>query len=260
MVNWWHNGYCWKRNQCKGESIPATSRSVLTFTARVAGDGKPRCCYCHQPTPQYYTRMLQMLHSIRSYWRKHGSVSYALRGITRVGTVAHPSHVHIVMATIILFHVTTQPTKSQVMPVNLSAQTGRASTPWVQQVTTQPPSPQTSATVIPHTSATTGLYCVNVNTPVLFQTAQAYIHKPNDPENSMVIQLILDGSYITQRVKDALDLEPEEVHIRTFGSRTQTVEMVTAAVCPNRGSPISLSFVNCCRINPLLTWSSTITI
>ena len=68
----------------------------------------------------------------------------------------------------------------------------------------------------------------------------------------MVIRLILDGgsqrSYVTQRVKDALELQPErteEVHIRTFGSdstRSQTVEMVTVAVSPNKGSSIPMLF------------------
>ena len=91
-----------------------------------------------------------------------------------------------------------------------------------------------------------------MNTPVLLQTTQAYVHKPDDPNHGMAIRLILDGgsqrSYITQQVKDALDLEPqriEEVHIQTFGSdstRSQMVEMVTVAVQPNKGSPIPMLF------------------
>lgn len=116
----------------------------------------------------------------------------------------------------------------------------------------QPPHPQTSITGPSTSTTTTGLYCVNADTPVLLQTAQAYIHKPNNPTCGTTIRIILDGgsqrSYMTQRVKDVLGLEPEraeEVNIRTFGSensRTQTVEMVTAAISLKEGDPIHVLF------------------
>ena len=106
-------------------------------------------------------------------------------------------------------HASTQPNNSQTAPANYSTQTGRNST----QAATLPSTSQTPITVPPPIrSTTTGLYCVNVNTPVLFQTAQAYIHKPDDSRQGMAIRLILDGvsqrSYIAQWVKDALELEP----------------------------------------------------
>ena len=55
---------------------------------------------------------------------------------------------------------------------------------------------------------TTGLYCVNADTPVLLQTAQACIHKPNNSARGMTIRLMFDGgsqrSYVTERVKKTL--------------------------------------------------------
>ena len=103
-----------------------------------------------------------------------------------------------------------------------------------------------------HTS-TTQLYCVNTAAPVLLQTAQAYIYKPNNPSCGMTIRLLLDGgsqlSYITQRVKTALGLEPhhvEEVQIKTFGSDSatlQTVELTSAAISLKTGNSICVLFL-----------------
>ena len=110
----------------------------------------------------------------------------------------------------------------------------------------EPPSPQN------HTSATTQLYCVNTALPVLLQTAKAYVHKPGDPSQGMTIRVMLDGgsqrSYVTQRVRETLGLEPEgveEMQIRTFGSESttlQTVEMATIAVSLKTGDPIHVLF------------------
>ena len=126
-----------------------------------------------------------------------------------------------------------------------------------------PTNPSTQSSNIPaiqppltsqvHTpSTTTGLYCVNADTPVLLQTAQAYIYKPNNPACGMTIRLMFDGgsqrSYVTERVKETLGLETgrtEVVNLRTFGSettRTQTVELVTAAIMPKEGSHIHVLF------------------
>ena len=43
-------------------------------------------------------------------------------------------------------------------------------------------------------STTTGLYCVNGDTPVLLQTAQAYVHKPTSPACGVTVRLMLDGA------------------------------------------------------------------
>ena len=101
-------------------------------------------------------------------------------------------------------------------------------------------------------TTTTGLYCVNGDTPVLLQTAQAHVHKPADPACGMTIRLMFDGgsqrSYITNRVKEALGLETEStevVNIKTFGSeitRTQAVDVVTASICSKDGSHINVLF------------------
>ena len=69
-----------------------------------------------------------------------------------------------------------------------------------------PQLPQTStAAGPPNSNTTTGLYCVNADTPVLLQTAQAYIHKPSNPSCGMIIRLMLDRgsqrSYINSEGK-----------------------------------------------------------
>ena len=126
----------------------------------------------------------------------------------------------------------------QGLPAN-AQQSSHSQTPQLSQTST--------AAGPPNSTTTTGLYCVNADTPVLLQTAQTYIHKPSNPSCGMTIRLMLDGgsqrSYITQRVKDVLGLESEraeEMHIQTFGSentRAQTVEMVKATISlKERGS------------------------
>ena len=55
---------------------------------------------------------------------------------------------------------------------------------------------QTSTTAgPPNSTTTTGLYCINADTPVLLQTAQAYIHKPRNASCGMIIRLMLDGGF-----------------------------------------------------------------
>lgn len=77
----------------------------------------------------------------------------------------------------------------------------------------QSPVSQSSMTGSPTSTTTTELYCVNANTPVLLQTAQVYIHKPYHPTCGTTIRIMLDGwsqrSYMTQRVKDILELQSE---------------------------------------------------
>ena len=230
-----------------------TTRSIPTATALVASDGKSRCFYCRQPHPSISCKNVPDVMQRKNILKKTGRCFVCLKrhhmskdccsplSCTRCNGRHHTS--------ICMGHASTQPTNSQIAHANPSTQSGRNST----QAATLPPTSHTSTAVSPSIrSTTTGLYCVNMNTPVLLQTAQAYVHKPDDPNHGMAIRLILDGgsqrSYITQRVKDALDLQPqriEEVHIRTFGSdstRSQMVEMVTAAVQPNKGSPIPMLF------------------
>ena len=45
--------------------------------------------------------------------------------------------------------------------------------------------------------------------------AKAYVYKPNEPGHGIIIRLMLNGgsrrSYITQRAKQALGLEPQRL-------------------------------------------------
>ena len=110
----------------------------------------------------------------------------------------------------------------------------------------EPPSSQS------HSSTTTQLYCVNTAVPVLLQTAKAYVHKPGDPGCEITLRIMLDGgsqrSYVTQRVRETLGLEPEgveQVQIKIFGSESttlQTVEMTKIAISLKTGGPIHVMF------------------
>ena len=45
----------------------------------------------------------------------------------------------------------------------------------------------------PNSTTTTGLYCVNTDTPVLLQTARAYIHNPDNPSRGITVRLMWMG-------------------------------------------------------------------
>ena len=60
---------------------------------------------------------------------------------------------------------------------------------------------------------------------------------------------MLDGGsqrfYVTQRVREALGLDPEgveQVQIKTFGSESTTVEMIKIAISLKTGDPIQVMF------------------
>ena len=130
--------------------------------------------------------------------------------------------------------------------------TAQSSTPSMQLPSSSQSAHTSTAPGPPNSATTTGLYCVNTDTPVLLQTAQAYIYNPVNPYRGMTIRLMLDGgsqrSYITKKVQDVLKLESdraEEVNIQTFGSdnaRTQTVEVVKAAISLKEGGTTNVLF------------------
>ena len=60
------------------------------------------------------------------------------------------------------------------------------------QQTLQSPVSQSSITGSPTSTTTTGLYCVNADTPVILQTVQVYIHKPYHPTCGTTIRIMLD--------------------------------------------------------------------
>ena len=134
-------------------------------------------------------------------------LSFSLPGVP----IAMAGTIQVFVRAVLLFNQT-----EVVVTVTTNPHAHRTTLPTGQSLSanTQQPSslqapqlPQTStAAGPPNSTTTTGLYCVNADTPVLLQTAQAYIHKPSNPSCGMTIRLMLDGgsqrSYITQRIKD----------------------------------------------------------
>ena len=91
------------------------------------------------------------------------------------------------------------------------------------QPTTLPDSTQTS-----NSPPTTSMY-IDSRKPILLQTASV---NTDDPTKTSRIQLILDSgsqrSYVTTRIKDALNLVPvttEKLSIKTFGSTKETQQV-----------------------------------
>jgi len=110
-----------------------TTCSVPTVTALVAGDGKPRCCYCHQPHSSVSCKNVTDIAQRKIILKKTGRCFVCLKRYHMSQdcclsiSCAHCNGRH--HTSVCTGHVTTQPAKSQVAPVNPSAQTGRTSTP-----------------------------------------------------------------------------------------------------------------------------------
>ena len=93
----------------------------------------------------------------------------------------------------------------------------------------QTAAPQGAATT--RTPTNTSLF-VGVKEAVLLQTAKVQIFNPENPRRSLEVRAILDigsqQSYVTQRVKNALSLNPHGQHtmsIMTFGSNQQNAQV-----------------------------------
>ena len=150
-----------------------------TITAMMAGNGKPRCCYCRQTRSSVSCKIVTDVTQRKAILRKAGRCFSCLKR-----------------------HHTSRDCR---LLISCSLCSGRHHTslckghdnkPQSADNRTQfsiPPSrpPPTSEVQTP--STTTGLYCVNADTPVLLQTAQAYIHKLDNPACGMNIRLMFDG-------------------------------------------------------------------
>ena len=218
-----------------------------TATALIAGDSQPKCSYCRQghysSSCTVVTDVMQRKNILKKAGRcfvclKSHHLSRDCRSPIKCARCNGRHHTSICKG-----HANAQSSSNVGTRKQESPRTQNQEA--IRPQNHEPPSLQN------HTS-TTQLYCVNTAVPVLLQTAQAYIYNPNEPSCGMTIRLMLDGgsqrSYITQRVKTALGLEPdhvEEVQIKTFGSDSttlQTVEMTSVAISLKTGNPIHVLF------------------
>ena len=99
---------------------------------------------------------------------------------------------------------------------------------------------------------------------VLLQTARANIHNPADPQHTLEVRLLLDGgsqrSYVTERVRKLLTLEPKGEHqlsIAAFGScreKPKVCPIVNVGLMTKGNSIVHLSlFVVPMICEPLVT-------
>ena len=246
-----------------GSHAHGTGSGPSTITAMMAGDGKPRCCYCRQTHSLVSCKIVTDVTQRKAILRKAGRCFICLKR-------HHMSRDYRSLISCSLYsgrHHTSLCKGHDSKPQSVDNRT-QFSIP-----SSRPP----PTSEVQTSSTTTGLYCVNADTPVL-QTAQEYIHKLDNPACGMNIRLMFDGgsqrSYITERVKEALGLvagQTEVVNTRTFGSETtraQTAELVLAAIMLKEGSHICFLFQLCLLyvyasrypVNQLHTLSSTIVI
>ena len=105
----------------------------------------------------------------------------------------------------------------------------------------QPPQPVTSQGILPQ-NAQPAQYQGNVSTNLytytdaksnvtLLQTAQAYVHKNENPNNLQKVRVILDScsqkSYVTTKLRDRLKLQTiktDEILIKEFGNESGTLK------------------------------------
>ena len=240
-------------NETRGSGLP-------TAAAMLTSDSQPKCSYCRQGHSSSSCTVITDVAQRKAILKRTGRCFVCLkrhhlsrdcRSPARCSRCNGQHHTsickdsHVPPSNRSSGNSNHQPSRSQNntptgqgLPAN-AQQSSHSQTSQLSQTST--------AAGPPNSTTTTGLYCVNADTPVLLQTAQAYIHKPSNPSCGTTIRLMLDGgsqrSYITQRVKDVLGLESEraeEMHIQTFGSentRAQTVEMVKATISlKERGS------------------------
>ena len=98
---------------------------------------------------------------------------------------------------------------------------------------------------------TTSTLCSDQRKTILLQTARGVIQNPQKPQNLIEVRLLLDSgsqkSYLTERAKDLLRLEPageQVLSIATFGARreqTKVCSVVNVMMCLKGSSPMSLS-------------------
>ena len=249
-----------------------------TTAAFMIGDGQPKCSYCRQnhssssctvvtdvaqrkgilkragrcfvcPRRHHLSRDCRSsTKCTRCNGRHHTSIcnSHAGSQSNRTQRVSYSQNYTT---------ATTQPPNPTQPPPTLQLPTSQFGSPTVQPPILQqpqPPSHQQAHIAEQLFTSTTQLYCVKTQVPVLLQTAQAYMTKLNEPNHGTTVRLMLDGgsqrSYMTQRVKDELGLQPEhveQVQIKTFGSDTstlQTVEVVRVGISLRTGGTIQVMF------------------
>ena len=236
-----------------------------TTTSLVTGDGQPKCSYCRQSHPSVSSSIVTDVAQRKNILKKAGRCFLCLKRhhLSRncrspVNCVRCNGRHH---TSICKQSQVNSPSAGSSSPRNQGLphpqnqglpcpQNQGLSCPQNQEVSHLPnQEPLISPKLTP---TTTQLYCVSMSVPVLLQTAKAYVYKPNDPCHGITIRLMLDGgsqrSYITQRVKQALGLQPEhveEVQIKTFGSDSttlQTVEVTRAAISLKTGNPVHVLF------------------
>jgi len=247
-----------------GSQVPG----MHTTAALLTGDNQPKCSYCRQGHSSSSCTVVRDISQrkailkrtgrcfvclrrhhlskdcrsstrcVHCSGRHHSSICMSGRGTNKGGGDKHRSDSQ---TNIVGTMVPPQLPSNQHVPQHLNPQLPPLAE-LQPQLLSQSPGQQTPTT--------TQLYCVNTEVPVLLQTAIAYVHRVNQPECGIVIRLMLDGgsqrSYVTQKVKDALGLQPENterVQIKTFGSEStmlQTVEVVRLAVPLKTGTTIQL--------------------
>lgn len=95
--------------------------------------------------------------------------------------------------------------------------------------------------------------CINTNTSVLLQTAQAFVSKPTQPQERVKARIIFDScsqrSYISHRLCNALELNSvgtDKLLIKAFGDespRLKSCELVQLGITSIDGMELYVNVV-----------------
>ena len=194
-------------------STKKQTREPHTAAALLSGTPDPRCCYCQQAHSSGTCRVVTQVDARKQILRKsgrcfsclrRGHLSRECRSKSRCSKCGGKHHFTLCAKT------------SQADPPSTEASAALAAT---QSGPGLNPN-AASFTAIP----TTSVY-IDANTTVLLQTARALVYNPDMPQFPQEIRMVLDPgsqrSYVTNRVKDVLQLRPEgsqQISVVTFGS------------------------------------------
>ena len=213
--------------QRKAVKIPSSAAALLTGGT----DGKPSCCYCHQPHYSNSCEKVRSLEERKVALRKsgrcfvclrRGHISRQCRSNAKCGNCHGRHHISICHRSV--------PT--------ISASKGDTGGEQQPHSTTQPASMNPAAPTFRPPASLTLWTCANQ--AVLLQTAQAVVFNPDNPQRSKRVRIILDlgsqRSYVTEELRRELALHKvgeQDMSIMTFGSSSQTThvcEVVHVAV------------------------------
>ena len=199
---------CARKRAFTSTSGESHGSGLPTATVLLTSDSHPKCSYCRQGHSSSSCTVVTDIAQRKAILKRAGRCYVCLkrhhlsrdcRSVSRCSRCNGRHHTSICKDT----HVNRSSSNgNQSSHSQNNTATAQSLTPSMQLPSSSRLAHTSTASGSPNSATTTGLYCVNTDTPVLLQTAQAYIYNPVNPSHGMTIKLMLDGgsqrSYITK--------------------------------------------------------------